>query len=94
MRNHMKRSILLMLLPVCLLAGACNLLPDANSGCDKPQPYQSAQDLPPLRAPEGAVAPDTRNAMHIPAASAPEIPAATGRCLDHPPSYGTKPAAG
>ena len=83
-----------MLLPVCLLAGACNLLPDAYTGCDKPSLTSPHRNLPPLRAPDGAVAPDTRNAMHIPAASAPQIPAATGRCLDHPPSYGTKPAAG
>jgi uncharacterized lipoprotein len=94
MRKNMQRARFLMLLPVCVLAGACGLLPDAYSGCDKPQPYQSAQDLPPLRVPDGAVLPDTRNAMRIPTVIAPQIPASAGRCLDHPPSYGTKPATG
>ncbi len=90
----MKRAKFLLLLPACLLAGACGLLPDAYSGCDKAQPYQSAQDLPPLQAPNGAVPPDTRNAMNIPAVHAPQVPPTAGRCLDHPPSYGTKPATG
>ncbi|MGB5132005.1 MAG: hypothetical protein WBO00_05285 [Steroidobacteraceae bacterium] len=94
MRNNMLRARFLILLPVCVLAGACGLLPDAYSGCDKPKPYQTAQDLPPLRVPDGAVLPDTRNAMHIPTVNAPQIPASAGRCLDHPPSYGTKPATG
>ena len=94
MRKQMKRARLLALLPVCVFAGACNLLPDAYSGCDKAQPYQSAQDSPPLRVPEGAVVPDTRNAMRIPPVSAPQLPAGEKRCLDHPPSYGAKPAAG
>lgn len=90
----MKRARLFLLLPVCVLAGACKLLPDAYSGCDKVQPYQSAQELPPLRVPDGAIPPDTRNAMRIPAVSAPQVPDAAGRCLDHPPSFGEKPAAG
>jgi uncharacterized lipoprotein len=90
----MKRTRLLLLLPVSLLAGACNMLPDAYSGCDKVKPYQSAQEIPPVRAPDGAVAPDTSNAMRIPDVSAPQVPAREGSCLDHPPSYGTKPATG
>jgi uncharacterized lipoprotein len=94
MRKNMKRVKFLLLLPVLVTAGACGLLPDAYSGCEKPQPYQSAQELPPLRVPEGAVLPDTRNAMRIPAVSAPEIPASAGPCLDHPPTYGAKPATG
>jgi uncharacterized lipoprotein len=85
---------MLVLLPVLAFTGACSLLPDAESGCDKPQPYQSAQDAQPLRVPDGAVAPDTRNAMRIPAVNVPQVPAGAGRCLDHPPSYGVKPAAG
>ncbi|MBX3703425.1 MAG: hypothetical protein KF822_06585 [Steroidobacteraceae bacterium] len=72
----------------CGLAGGCGLLPDAYSGCDKPQPYQSAQDVPRLQVPPGVDAPDTRNALRIPAVPAPERPAERGRCLDHPPAYG------
>jgi uncharacterized lipoprotein len=90
----MKRIRLLLLLPVCVFAGACNLLPDAYTGCGKVQLYQSAQELPPLRVPDGSIAPDTRNAMRIPAVSMPQVPPAEGRCLDHPPSYAGKPVAG
>jgi uncharacterized lipoprotein len=85
---------LLALLPACLLVGACGLLPNAYSGCDKAQPYQSARDLPPLRVPDGSVAPDTHNALRIPVVNAPVISAAEKRCLDHPPSFVTKPASG
>ena len=93
MRKNMKRAKFLVLLPACLLASACGVLPDAYSGCNKPKPYQSAQEVPPLRVPEGAVLPDTRDAMRIPAVNVPQIPPGAG-CLDHPPSYGTKPATG
>jgi uncharacterized lipoprotein len=88
------RARLLLMLPVFVFASACNLLPDAYSGCDKPQPYQSAEDSPPLRVPAGAFAPDTRNALRIPAVTAPRLPAQEKRCLDHPPSYETRPAPG
>jgi uncharacterized lipoprotein len=90
----MNKARLWMLLPVCAIASACHLLPDAYSGCDKPKPYESAQEVPPLRVPDGSVAPDTRNAMRIPTVSTPQIPVSAGSCLDHPPAYGTKPAAG
>ena len=94
MRQQLKRARWLALLPILVFAGACNLLPDAYSGCDQAQHYQSALDLPPLRVPDGAVVPDTRNAMRIPTLSAPVLPAGEKRCLDHPPSYSVKPAAG
>jgi uncharacterized lipoprotein len=71
------------------LAGGCGLLPDAYSDCDKPQPYQSAEQRPPLAAPAGAETPDTRNALVIPEPKAPGLPPEPGRCLEHPPSYGT-----
>ena len=94
MMNRIKPARWLALLPVLVLAGACSLLPDAYTGCDKVKPYQSAQDLPPLRVPDGAIAPDTRNAMRIPTVTAPQAPVAPGTCLDHPPDYVAKPATG
>jgi uncharacterized lipoprotein len=76
----------------CGLAGGCGLLPDAYSGCDKQQPYQSAQDAPPLKVPAGTDAPDTRNVLRIPAVPAPQRPPEPGSCLDHPPAYaGARP---
>jgi len=76
------------LLPALAFTNGCALLPDAGSGCNEPRPYQAAREVPPLRAPEGAVAPDTRNAMRIPPVAAPRLPAEDSRCLDQPPSYG------
>ena len=90
MRRPMKR--LLMLLPLLALAGACSLLPNANSGCNKPKPYRAAADHPPLQVPAGAAAPDGRSVMRIPQVTAPQMPGEKGRCLDQPPSYGTTPA--
>lgn len=87
----MKRMTRLwILLPCFVLAGGCNLLPNAYSGCAEPKPYQSAEEAPPLRVPNGAVVPDTRNAMRVPAVTAPQLPREERRCLDHPPSYGTE----
>ncbi len=94
MRKQPMRARLLLVLPVSVFASACNLLPDAYSGCAKPQPYQSAEDSPQLRVPAGAVAPDTRNALRIPTVTAPRLPAREKRCLDHPPAYETRPAPG
>ena len=90
----MKRARFLLLLPVCVFAGACSLLLDASSGCDKVQPYQSALELGPLRVPDGSIAPDTRDAMRIPTVSVPKLPVAEGRCLDFPPVFAGKPASG
>ena len=69
--------------------GGCKLLPDAYTSCSKPQPYQSAQESAPLEVPAGADLPDTRNALHIPAVTAPVRPQDAASCIDHPPSYGT-----
>jgi uncharacterized lipoprotein len=69
------------------LAG-CGWLPDAYSGCEEIQPYESARHQPPLRVPAGADPPDTQNALKIPDVKAPELPKEAGRCLDHPPPYG------
>ena len=66
---------------------ACGLLPNAYTGCDKERPYQSAESLPPLRVPDGADLPDTRQAMKIPDVRTPVAPDDV-RCIDHPPSYG------
>jgi len=77
------------------ITAGCGLLPDAYSGCEKPQPYQSARTEAPLRVPSGSDMPDTRNALRIPEVSAPERPADGNACLDHPPSYGaSRPQTG
>ena len=84
------------LVAVAAVAGGCGLLPDAYSSCSKPQPYQAAAETAPLKVPAGSDLPDTRNALKIPAVTAPERPKDTTSCIDHPPSYGAarpQPAA-
>jgi opacity protein-like surface antigen len=75
------------------LAG-CGVLPDAYSGCDEVQPYESARQSDPLQVPAGADLPDTRNALKIPEVKAPELPREPGTCLDHPPAYASGAVAG
>jgi opacity protein-like surface antigen len=71
----------------------CGWLPDAYTGCEEAQVYQSAQDVGPLRVPTGADQPDTRNALKIPEMKAPELPRDPGTCLEHPPSMATSAVA-
>lgn len=50
--------------------------------------YVGAQELPPLKAPEGLEAPNTRNALKVPPLNTPErVRAKTEPCLDMPPPY-------
>ena len=52
--------------------------------------YVGAKELPPLKAPVGLEAPDTRNALKVPALDVPER--ARGQdeaCLDAPPPFTT-----
>jgi uncharacterized lipoprotein len=77
------------------LASGCFLVPEKAGSCGRQESYHEAQEAPPLKAPAGAVLPDTRNALRIPEVMAPRMPIEPGRCLDQPPRYGaTRPAAG
>ncbi|MEX0734638.1 MAG: hypothetical protein WD944_11400 [Steroidobacteraceae bacterium] len=76
-------------LAAALPIAGCGWLPDAHTGCDEAQPYHSARQMEPLRVPAGADLPDMRNALRIPEVKVPELPPEPGRCLDHPPPYGT-----
>jgi uncharacterized lipoprotein len=52
--------------------------------------YAGAQEVPPLKAPPGLEAPNTRNALKVPPLNTPER--MRGRdepCLDAPPPYST-----
>ncbi len=82
------RALFFASLATALPLAGCGWLPDAYSGCDEAQPYQSAKEMDPLRVPAGADQPDTRNALKIPVVKSPELPREPGTCLDHPPPYG------
>ncbi len=90
----MIRILFYPLIAAILALSGCNVLPDAYSGCNEAQPYQSAKESDPLRVPAGADQPDTRNALKIPVLKSPELPREPGTCLDHPPAYATKSEAG
>jgi uncharacterized lipoprotein len=79
-------------LAAALALAGCGWLPDAYTGCDEAQPYQSAVNNEPLKVPAGADLPDTRNALKIPELNTPELPREPGSCLEHPPPYAAGPA--
>ncbi|MBV9695976.1 MAG: hypothetical protein JO005_03515 [Gammaproteobacteria bacterium] len=69
------------------LAG-CKTLRGLNS-CNKPQSYQKAGSVPPLKVPSGLDAFDTSASLKLPALNEPPPPprAAKEPCLDAPPSF-------
>lgn len=81
------------------LAGCHHAIPKAFKAkdCNKPQPYDLAQTVPPLRVPPGIDPPDTHGSLQIPAYNEPTPPPRklTDPCLDEPPLFktpGTAPA--
>lgn len=76
-----------------LLLGGCRSL-FGGKNCHKPQVYEEAMNMPPLRTPAGLDAIDTRNALKIPELREPEAPRpANGPCLDEPPQLVMPPAS-
>jgi uncharacterized lipoprotein len=67
------------------LIAACSSEPK----CDySKEPYQAAQSVAPLRAPDGLTAPDHSAALVIPPETTTKpAPLGKGKCLDRPPSY-------
>ena len=70
----------------------------ALSGCGKrmvackqdTRDYAGAQELPPLKAPAGLDAPNTRNALKVPPLNTPErVRGRDEPCLDQPPPFST-----
>ena len=66
-----------------------------GNSCNAPQVYQGAKSVPPLKIPAGLDAPETTNALRIPALNEPAPPARTTKdpCLDAPPSFKVRQAA-
>lgn len=55
--------------------------------------YVGAKEMPPLKAPEGLDAPDTRNALRVPPLNTPErVRGRDEPCLDAPPPFSTAKA--
>jgi uncharacterized lipoprotein len=86
---------LLWLAPALLALGGCHVLRGVGS-CHKPQPYEKAGSVAPLKIPSGLDAPDTTSALRLPVLNEPAPPPRTGSqpCLDQPPSFKVaKPAS-
>ena len=85
---------------VSMLLGGCLMHPfkSALENCHKPQTYQRASSVAPLKVPEGLDAPNVQGALVIPAVemTAPP-PGPNDPCLDEPPRYkpnqSSRPAA-
>ena len=85
--NDLARTVLA-LLALCL--GACHVMRAiSNRQCHETQPYMKATSVPPLVVPSGLDAPDTTNALRLPALKEPAPPPrpASSPCLDEPPSF-------
>ena len=87
---------LTVVVPILLvLAALSGCRSGREDSCNGPKPYQSAGSVPPLVAPAGVAAPNTRNALKIPEPSG-AAPAPRNRCLEQPPRFyddSGKPAA-
>ncbi|MBV8144407.1 MAG: hypothetical protein JO184_05310 [Gammaproteobacteria bacterium] len=86
----------MVLLMVAPLVSGCHVFRNASAkACHGPQPYQKATTVAPLKIPSGLDAPDTTNALRLPALNEPPPPPRKGRdpCLDEPPPFKvTQPA--
>ena len=90
---HVMRISGLLIVSVLFLA----LLPGCKShpiGCKKDnKDYVGAKEMPPLKAPPGLEAPDTRNALKVPPLDTPErVRGKDEACLDAPPPFTTPKA--
>jgi uncharacterized lipoprotein len=71
------------------LLGGCHMFHSLNS-CPHDEPYTKSTSIAPLRTPAGVDAPDTSQAMKLPALNEPAPPPPRGKkdpCLDQPPPY-------
>jgi uncharacterized lipoprotein len=82
---------ILELAPLLLALSACV----HGNSCHGPQAYIGAKSVAPLKIPAGLDAPETNNALRIPALNEPAAPPRKGKdpCLDAPPSFRVRPAA-
>lgn len=76
---------------VATLLCGCHLFRSDRDSCHKPQEYQRAASVAPLKVPAGTDAPNVAGALVIPAVdNVPPPPGPHDPCLDDPPRY--KPA--
>ena len=89
------RIALIALLAISTGLAGCKHLRTLGGSCHDTKPYMRAASIAPLKIPAGLEAPDTANALHIPALNTPAPPREkrSDRCLDEPPPFNVpKPA--
>jgi len=76
-------------LSTALAVSGCHHGLKTARACNKPQAYESAQSIPPLKVPAGVDRPDTHAALRLPELNEPAPPPRplSGPCLDAPPSF-------
>jgi uncharacterized lipoprotein len=80
----------LMIIAAVILLNGCFFHRVAD--CHRPQEYQRAAQLPPLKVPAGLDTPNTQGALVIPTVElAPPPPGPHDACLDTPPRYKAAP---
>jgi hypothetical protein len=86
-------AVTLPLLSGCALYNRVFHRSGSNTGCHEHPFIGSTDSRPPLKVPEGMSAPDTRNAVKIPAlATAEPERSKSEECLAQPPKFYAKPA--
>ena len=77
-------------LSILIAAGLAGCKTKAESCKQSNKDYAGAREMPPLKAPPGLDAPDTRNSLKVPPLDAPErIRGKNEPCLDMPPPFST-----
>jgi uncharacterized lipoprotein len=83
------RTILVAMAAVCLLS-SCSWWRRHGDKCREPVVPANTQNLPPLKAPPGLSAPDTRNGIKVPELPGEAKPhGKSDPCLSKPPTYGS-----
>ena len=81
-----------MLIAAAALMSGCHLFSKLTPDCHRPQEYQHAGQVAPLKVPAGLDSPNTQDALVIPAATlALPPPGPKDNCLDVPPRYQPAP---
>ncbi len=84
---------MVLIVAAALLASGCHWFGKAVPDCHRPQEYQRAVQLAPLKVPVGLDTPNTQGALVIPTLEiAPPPQPANAACLDTPPRYKPAPA--
>ena len=74
------------------LVSGCHIFNRLTPDCHRPQEYQRATQLAPLKVPPGLDTPNTQGALVIPTVElAPPPPGPHDACLDTPPRYKAAP---